>query len=389
MGSRASQNAIDFPSRPLRVLHISDIEAPSYYFNNLCDFTDNSEIRFYSITFASRAGFVEELEKRGVPSYALNAMNRRQYPYAARRIWKRIKEDNVDIVHLHLLVPTFIGLVVAKLCGRKVVVTRHHSDAVHQIQNRVKRKFYLSIENYINRHADHLIAPSRMVRDILVEQEGVPATRVSLIPYGQTVDRFDAITPEIVARTKEQLRMNGQMVLVCNSRLYERKGHIYLFEALAPLIRQGLNATLFLIGRGGHQARLEQLAEQMGLKNHVQFLGWRNDALAIMAAADIIVHPSLEDALSQALIESLMLGRPIIASDISGVRDILDEGKYGVIVPPADAGALRRALENTILDIDKARERASPGRNHIVEYMNARVVARAYTECYKKVWSLG
>jgi glycosyltransferase involved in cell wall biosynthesis len=119
----------------------------------------------------------------------------------------------------------------------------------------------------------------------------------------------------------------------------------------------------------------------------VQFLGWRDDALAIMAAADIIVHPSLEDALSSAVIESLMLERPIIATDISGVRDSLDDGKYGTIVPPADSEAFRIALQGVMSNPAEPRERARLGRKHILEYMDAGRVAHAYAECYKAVIS--
>jgi glycosyltransferase involved in cell wall biosynthesis len=383
---RVGQGGIKKSSRPLRVLHISSIEKASSYFNNLCDFIDPREIEISSVTFAPQAGFVEELQQRGVRAYALDALSRRRYPYAAREIWRIIEQEQIDIVHTHLFDATLIGLVIAKLRGRKVVVTRHHSDALYYLQEKVKRKFYLSMERYINNHADHIIAPSRMVRDILIEQEGVSPAKVSLIPYGQTADRFDAITSEVVARVKTELGMADRLALVCTSRLYERKGHVYLFEALAPLVRSGLKTTLYLVGTGAYREQLEKLADQFGLQNHVRFLGWRDDALAIMAAADIIVHPSCEDALSQAVIESLMLERPIIATDISGVRDSLDDGRYGMIVPPANADAFRAALKQVMAHLDEARERARLGRKHIIEYMDAGRVAHAYAECYKTVW---
>ena len=244
------QDNLEKSSRPLRVLHISNIEKGSYFFNNLCDFIDPREIEISSLTFAPHAAFVEDLQRRGVRAYALDALTRRRYLYGARQIWKIIERDQVDIVHTHLFDPTLIGLVIAKLRGRKVIVTRHHSDALYQLQNRVKRKFYLSMEKYINNHADHIIAPSRMVRDILIEQEGVSPVKVSLIPYGQTAERFDAITPEVVAQVKTELGMADRLVLVCTSRLYERKGHVYLFEALAPLVGSGLKAKHWRNGLG-------------------------------------------------------------------------------------------------------------------------------------------
>jgi glycosyltransferase involved in cell wall biosynthesis len=151
------------------------------------------------------------------------------------------------------------------------------------------------------------------------------------------------------------------------------------------MVRAGLKTTLYLVGVGGYRDSLEKLTHEFGLQDHVRFLGWRNDALAIMAAADIIVHPSCEDALSSALIESLMLARPIIATDISGVRDILDNGKYGVIVPPADSEAFRSALQQVVAHLDEARARARLGRRYILEYMDSGRVARTYTECYKQL----
>ena len=367
------------------MLHVIDVETSNYYLNNLVDYTAKKDVEFFFVTFGLAGSFVDDLRRRGVSADALNITRRSSYFRAARQLAKIIRRHNIDIVHTHLFDPTFIGMVIARLCGRKVIVTRHHSDALYQLQPTLKRKFYLSLENYVNRHAAHIVAPSRMVRDILIEKEGVSPKRVSLIPYGQTAERFDSVTPEAVARVQRELDMSDRLALVCNSRLYERKGHVYLFEALAPMVRDGLKTTLYLVGTGGYRDTLEKLTHEFGLQDHVRFLGWRDDALAIMAAADIIVHPSCEDALSSAVIESLMLARPIIATDISGVRDILDDGKYGVIVPPADSEAFRAALQQVVANLDEARERARLGRSYILEYMDSGRVARAYTECYKTI----
>ena len=105
-----------------------------------------------------------------------------------RRLWRIMKTENPDIIHTHLFDPTLIGLTMAKYQKRKTVLTRHHSDAVHQLPSKIKRNFYLHLENYINHRADHIIAPSQAVRDILVQQENVSGTKVSVIPYGQTTE---------------------------------------------------------------------------------------------------------------------------------------------------------------------------------------------------------
>ena len=372
-------------SPALRVLHVINVEASNYFLNNLLDDTVKEEVQFFFVTIGSGGPFVAELRRRGANASALNILSRSSYLRAMRELSKILRENKIDIVHTHLFEPTLLGLIAAKRLGRKVIVTRHHSDAVYQLKNKMKQRIYLAFERYINKNADHIIAPSRMVRDILINKEEVSPAKVSLIPYGQTSERFDAITPDAVARVRTELGIADNLTLVCTSRLYERKGHVYLFEALAPLIRAGLKAQLYLVGAGEYQDHLKKLAQHLDLQDHVHFLGWRNDALAIMAAADIIVHPSCEDALSSAVIESLMLARPIIATDISGVRDSLDDGKYGMIVPPADSEAFRLALEQVIAHLDEARDRARRGREHILAYMDSGRVARAYTECYETV----
>lgn len=369
--------------KPIKVLHITSVDKENYYLNNLCDHTSGEVIEYIFVTFAPRSEFAESLESRGKKVYCLDAVGRQSYPGAAAAIWKILRAEDPDIVHTHLFEPSLIGLTLAKWQGRKTVLTRHHSDAVHEIASPLKRKFYLSLDSYISRKADRIIAPSRMVRDFLVEKENVPDTKVSIIPYGQTTERFDAVTPEKVEAVKAELGMTKNLALVNVSRLFHRKGHHYLFEAFAKLVKEGLDATLYLVGDGNYRSELEQMTGEFGIADRVRFLGWRDDALTIMAAADIIVHPSLEDALSSAVIEAIMLEKPIIASDISGVRDTLDDGKYGEIVEAASVEAIYSGLTKVIDDLDAACRNANEGRQFLLGYMNAEGVAQRYVDVYK------
>jgi glycosyltransferase involved in cell wall biosynthesis len=372
--------------KPVKVLHIVNVDKENYYLNNLCDYSDTKEVEFLFATFASAdCDFARDMEKRGKQVFALDCLKRSEYPQAFGKLWKILKKENPDIVHTHLFDPTVIGLTVAKWQKRKAIFTRHHSDALYEVSSPAKRKFYLKLEKYINRKSDHIIAPSQMVRDILVEKESVAPEKVSLIPYGQTTERFELITPEKIEKVKNELDIGKNLALVCVSRLFHRKGHIYLFEAFAGLVKKGLDATLYLVGTGDYQTALEKMAKDLQIDNQVKFLGWRNDALTIIAAADIIVHPSLEDALSSAVIESLMLEKPIIATDISGVCDSLDDGKYGKIVPPADAESFAKALAETIENFEVAREKARQGKKYLLEYMSAERVANMYGNVYRKI----
>jgi glycosyltransferase involved in cell wall biosynthesis len=374
--------------KPIRVLHVHDVEKEAFYFSNLADFTNQSEIEFTFVTFAPEGDFTESMKSRGLRVYSLNTLGNKQLIKATRELRQILKTENPDIVHTHLFNPTVIGLNLANWQKRKMMITRHHSDALHLLPSKLRRSFYLTLERHNNRLANHIIAPSKMVRECVVDWEGTPGEKVSIIPYGQTVERFEALTPEIIKAKRLELGFDKQLSMVCVSRLFNRKGHQYLFEALAPLIKKGLNAKLFLAGEGDYKETLERIANDLGILQNVEFLGWRADGLEIIGAADIIVHPSLEDALSQSLIESLMMQRPIIATDISGASDTLDGGKYGKLVPPADSESFRVALQETIENLDAANEKAKSGKTYLLDYMNAQRTADEYGKIYRKILGL-
>jgi glycosyltransferase involved in cell wall biosynthesis len=273
----------------------------------------------------------------------------------------------------------------AKLHRVPIIITRHHSDAVHTIPGYLKRSFYLQLEKRIYRSAAHIIAPAQAVFEVLTERENVPPSKISIIPYGQTTQRFDSVTPDDVSTTSQSLEMDKTLSLVCVSRLHHEKGHRYLFEAFANLVRGGLDSHLYLVGQGAEKDSLQALARTLHVENRIHFLGWRDDALQIIAAADVIVHPTLHEALPSAVIEAIMLGRPTVATDVSGIRDILGDSDYGVVVPPADVEALTKAMSRVAGDLAAAREKANRGTRYLLQYMDARRVATEHTTCYQTI----
>lgn len=368
--------------KPIKVIHVLEVEKEAHYFLNLVDFTDRASIEHMFVNFADECDFSRSMEARGISVFSIGKCSKRNSWAHYRELTSIFADEEPDIVHTHLFMPTTIGLVAAKRKGIHTVLTRHHSDAIHLISSKLKKRFYLFLDKGNNRRADRIIAPSRMVRDCVVNWEGTASEKVILLPYPQTSDRFDAITRSVIDQKREELGMNEQVSLVCVSRLFHRKGHRFLFEAFSALLGEGFKIRLFLVGSGEYRTELERLALRLGIEKNVVFLGWRPDVLEIISAADIVVHPSLEDALSQSLIESLMLGKPIVATDISGAADTLGDGKFGYLVPPADSEAFGVAVKHAIEHLDEARERAAKGRGFLLDYMNAERIASEYRTLY-------
>jgi glycosyltransferase involved in cell wall biosynthesis len=230
------------------VLHVTAVETSNYYLNNLARCTPKGEVRLLAVTLGRRGSFVTDLEALDVRTWALGAVRRWSYPRAVVRLWRLVRRESVDVLHLHLFEPTVLGLLVAGLSGRPAVVTRHHSDAVQRLPGGLKKSVYSALERWIGRKARHLIAPSQRVRDVLVDVEGVPARKVSLIPYGQMAGRFEAIRREDSARARREFG-DASPLLVCVCRLHPEKGHRYLFEAFSGLHTELTRVTVDLSGK--------------------------------------------------------------------------------------------------------------------------------------------
>lgn len=129
-------------------------------------------------------------------------------------------------------------------------------------------------------------------------------------------------------------------------QLYRPKGQHFAIEALSRLVAEFPQARLYLAGDHvieeyrPYKAELEALIEQYGLAKHVRFIGWRTDALDIVSLMDIVIHPSLAEGFGRAVLESMALGKPVIASAVGGLREAIQDGQNGCLVVPGDTDAI-------------------------------------------------
>jgi glycosyltransferase involved in cell wall biosynthesis len=179
-----------------------------------------------------------------------------------------------------------------------------------------------------------------------------PAGKARLIRNG--IDPAGMIPGFDRAAKKIELGSDGRPLIVAVSRLHRQKGLKYLLRAV-PLIREGIPAVKVVIAGGGPLAsKLASAVRRLRIGESASLLGEREDAREVLAAADVFVLPSLWEGLPYVLVEAAALGKPIIASDIDGVREVVRSGETGVLVPPRDPGSLAAALILLLLDQDLA-----------------------------------
>lgn len=286
----------------------------------------------------------------GIRNWNLHAPARKHYPRAIVALAAVLRREAIDVVHAHHYEPTVVAAAATILHPRTVlVIGRHYSDAIYLNTDGAKREAMLAVEAACNRRAGRIVAPSTMIADLLCRRPGVPREKVVVIPYGFEDEKF-AVSRDDVRNVREELTLDGRTTIGTFGRLYRDKGQTYLLEAMPELIRAFPDVLLLLVGEGAERPLLERLVTELGLRDHVRFLGWRRDALVVMSAVDIVAQPTLQEAFSQSMIEALWLGKPLLMTDVSGAADVIADQVNALLVPPGQTQALTTALMSLLGD---------------------------------------
>jgi glycosyltransferase involved in cell wall biosynthesis len=275
----------------------------------------------------------------GLPSPASSWQRFAVFALALERLRRILRRLRPDVVHAFLLHSCVLTAPAARLARVPVCVAGRRSLSHYKAGLR----FAVAGERVATRMTDLLIANAHAVADDVVRTEGVGRDRIRVVYNGLADPAFEPVPAAALA--------SAVPVILCVANLRAYKGHRYLLDAAARLQERGLPCTLALVGEGAEREGLQHQAEMLGLD--VRFLGARTDIAALLARADVAVLPSLTEGMSNAVMEAMAAGRPVVATDVGGTAELI-EGR-GVLVPPADADALAAGLERVLRDPAGAR----------------------------------
>jgi glycosyltransferase involved in cell wall biosynthesis len=191
------------------------------------------------------------------------------------------------------------------------------------------------------------------------------------------------VSPEVRGRTRAELGiLDDERVVTVVGSLYAVKGHRYLLEA-APRILRACPSTVFLIaGRGDLDAALREQARSLGIESRVRFLGLRQDVPALLAIGDVFVQPSLSEGLSIAILEAMAAARAVVTTRVGGNPELVVDGQTGLLVEPADAGALAAAVTRVLADPPEARRLGDNGLARVQSRFTIEAMVREYEVVY-------
>ena len=298
---------------------------------------------------------------------------------AGVRLRAILKRERYDVIHFHTsrahsMAPFARGF------GSTLIVTR-------RMDYRPNRVF----APYLFNHAvDGVVAISGGVADSLAAA-GVDRRRVTIVHSGVDCDRFRKPTPQERAAARTAIGIaDDELVVSAVGALEARKGHRYLIEAIGALAtaRKSVKLKCLIAGQGSIRGALQGQIAAAGCTDRVKLIGRIDDARELLWASDVFAMPSLKEGLGVAALEAMASALPVIASDVGGLHEVVEDDRTGIVVPPADPKAIASAIVR-LIESDELRARMGAAararvvENYSMEKMAARTLA-LYRACVRE-----
>jgi glycosyltransferase involved in cell wall biosynthesis len=321
------------------------------------------DVRVLALT---RGGPLEaNLRAAGVPVDVLGKRWKLS-PAAVLGLAHRLRRARPDIVHTHLFTANAYGRVAALLAGAPAVVATEHAT------DPGKRRWHEAIDRALARRSAAVVCVSEAVRAAYARR-GIPAAKLRVIPNG--------VDAEAIARAAEGLAPAPDLVATA-SRLDPAKDVPTLVRAIAILRARGAAARLAIAGEGPARAAIEAEIARAGLGDAVRLLGFRPDVPRVIAGASVFATASRTEGFGLAAAEAMAVGRPVVASRVEGLAEVVEDGRTGLLVPSGNAEAFALAIGALLADPARARAMGEAGRARVCERFPADRMVREWAALF-------
>jgi glycosyltransferase involved in cell wall biosynthesis len=301
-----------------------------------------------------------------------------------------LRKNRYHIVHTHNSKAGFVGRLAAKIAGVPVVIHTVHGFAFHEQEPLWRQSLFRNLERVASHMCDKMIFISQPLVDwALRERITLRRDKIAKIYSGIDLDRFRPVTDDEKYRIRKKWNIgHDDAVIGIVSKLWEGKGHEVLIRAFKEIKREINGAKLVIVGEGPLDSMLHELTDKLGLTDSVLFTGFQMDVAAIISSFDVAVLPSFYEGMGRVLLEAMAMGKPVVASRVGGIPDLVKDGVNGFLINPGDVKGLAEALKRLLYDKEFANIMGRNGRKGITDKYSADVMIRSinniYVECLKR-----
>ncbi len=335
--------------------------------------------------------FIEKIEGSEVEVKSVDMRNRFN-PGVILQLADLMKRENVDIVHSQGARADFFARIAAKLSGVSIVVSTVPMPVEGFDVNPIKKLIYIIFNRFSERFVDRFIVVSGSLEKIMIEKHGIESQRVVKIYNGIEKDEY-CIADEEIAYRRSRFRKESDLgdnvpVIGVIGRLVWQKGFEYFVEAIPDILRRFPKAMFLIVGEGELKAELKMKSKMLKLEDKIIFTGFRNDIKDVLASVDTFVMPSLMEGLPVVLLEAMAMMKPIVATKIEGIREVLENGLTGLLVSPKDPQVLSEAIVDLLIHKDKARQMGLAARKVVEERFGVDIMVQKVEGVYEELLQL-
>lgn len=318
---------------------------------------------------------VEVLGDKGIPFLKIDMPS---YPglRAVLHMRRRFKQDRPALVHAHGTKAALFARLASAGLKIPIVYTLH---GIHYLNysNPFKRWIYIFVERLLMPLTKRFVCVCQRNLEEGKQAKVIDADKTVLIYNG-----IDSRPSDLRERARKERGLNDEVIVLNIGRLQDVKGQIYLIKAASRLKKFKDKVKVWVVGEGEEENKLCQVMAEERVEGIVSLLGYQEDIWQLLAAADVFVLPSLGEGFPYAVLEAMAFRKPVVASNVGGIPEMIVEGETGSIVPPADAEALAEKIVYLIENPAVRKAWGEAGARRVAKKFNLKKMLRQYQQLY-------
>jgi len=341
----------------------------------------------------SNGKWVKDIEKEGIKVKTIK-ITRNITPFydliTLFRLWNYFRKEKFDIVHTHTPKPGLLGQLAAKMAGVPVVINTIHGLYFHENSPYLKRKFYIFMEKISAFCSDVIFSQNKEDIKTLTKEKIAKPKKIKYLGNGIDINKFNSekFSAEFINKKRKELNIpDGFGVVGIVARLVKEKGYLDLFDAFKIVLQTSPKTMLLIVGPKEPEKKdgiNPEIVREFGIEKNVIFLGERSDVNQIYPLMDIFVFPSYREGFPRSVLEAMAERVPVVASDIRGCQEEVDNGKNGILVPVKNPEKIAEAIMFLFNNPDKAMEFGENARMKVEDNFNEDLVFGRIKEEYRR-----
>ena len=259
------------------------------------------------------------------------------------KVFNLIRKERYDILYLAGYKVNIIGRIIGKIFSCRIITAQRSTDEHRsKIQN--------MIDNITTGLSDLYISNTVAARNMLITKKHINPEKITVIYNGIDLNAYSDISAD---RIKIGALNTNNMVIGVIANLIPYKGHEYFFRSVVEINKEVDNVSILLVGDGVHRNYLENLADSLGIRSQVKFLGIRKDIPELLSCMDIVVLPSLFEGMPNAIMEAMACKKPVVTTNVGGVPELAVDGETAYLVPPREPKLMAEKVIELLKDENK------------------------------------